>query len=355
MQPTVSAGPCRFTIAFLGALTGENANIGRGPRDGAKLAVDQYNATRPECPVDLSELDTAGDAERAAVRAQEAVADTRVLAIVGPSFSGEAEAAIPFLDQGGVTVITPSATRTSLAEQGWRVFHRVTGNDAAQGPAAGQYLKRMVSARNVYVVNDLGAYGKGLADEVRKELGPLVIGNADVQQGQFDYRRLAAIVAASGADAVFYGGYYAEAGQLLKALRDAGSTAAFVTGDGARDPGLIEHAGAHAAEGAVITCQCLPPERARDGFLQRFQEHFGTYPGNYAAESYDAAQILLSGIQAGNKTRASLLAYVDAYDGDGITGHLKFDTRGELPVEAVKIWAYRVRDGRIVPDREITG
>jgi branched-chain amino acid transport system substrate-binding protein len=346
-------GPCRYKIAFLGALTGENANIGNAAWKGAKFAIDRLQAGSSSCQVELVGADSRGDPALAPGLARELVADPQVLAVIGPVFSGESEAAVPVFDAGGVTVLTPSATRTSLAEQGWRVFHRLVGNDAAQGPAAGRFIRQTLHARNVFVVNDVGAYGKGLADEVRKELGSLVADNATVRSGQSDFTDLAAAISSSGADVVFYGGYYAEAGPLVKQMRAAGARATFVAGDGVWDPGFVQLAGEKAAEGSVVTCPCMPPQRVKGPFYQGFKAAFGGEPRPYAAEAYDAVQILLSGIEAGNRTRASLLAYVNSYDADGLTGHLKFDSRGERPQNSENVWAYRVIDGQFTADTAI--
>ena len=67
--------------------------------------------------------------------------------------------------------ITASATRPSLADQNWKTFFRVVGNDLSQGPAAGNYIKNVLKAEKVYVIDDQSAYGAGLADEVKKVLG----------------------------------------------------------------------------------------------------------------------------------------------------------------------------------------
>ena len=63
---------------------------------------------------------------------------------------------------------------------------------------------------------------------------------------------------------IVYGGYYAQAGRLLKQLRDAGVTATFASGDGSLDPRIIQGAGAPAAEGAVLACPCNIPYGATD-------------------------------------------------------------------------------------------
>lgn len=350
---SAAGGGCGVKIAFFGALTGDNANVGLAPRDGAKLAVDQYNKEHPDCTVELANFDSQGDPKQAPGLAQKIVQDPKVLAVVGPAFSGESEAANPILDSAGVPLITPSATRPSLAQQGWKVFHRAVGNDATQGPAAARYIKSVVGAEKVFVIDDASAYGKGLADQVRDGLGPAVVKSATIQVKQTDFSAVVAEVRSTGAQAVFFGGYYAEAGPLVRQLRSSGVSATFVAADGVKDEGFIQGAGVQAAEGVVLTCPCLPAEKAQGTFNADFKAAYGRDPGTYSAEGFDAANVFLQGIKAGQTTRSKLLAFVNSYDADGITKRLKFDQNGEIDVAAVTVWAYKVTGGKIVADREI--
>ena len=58
------AGTCEdVAIGFFGALTGSAANLGINIRNGAKLAVDQFNEENADCQVGLEEYDSAGDPE----------------------------------------------------------------------------------------------------------------------------------------------------------------------------------------------------------------------------------------------------------------------------------------------------
>jgi branched-chain amino acid transport system substrate-binding protein len=78
-----------------------------------------------------------------------------------------------------------------------------------------------------------------------------------------DYSAAVNIVKARQPAAVFYGGYYPEAGRLVKQLRDAGVKATFLSGDAGRDPGIAEGAG-RAAEGVQATCACADPAHQPD-------------------------------------------------------------------------------------------
>ena len=79
-----------------------------------------------------------------------------------------------------------------------------------------------------------------------------------MQTGQTDFSATVTAVTGSGADSVFYGGYYPEAGLLVKQLRQAGYKGLFMSGDGSEDPAFVKAAGAQAANGAILTAPAGP-------------------------------------------------------------------------------------------------
>ncbi|MFJ8686942.1 branched-chain amino acid ABC transporter substrate-binding protein [Micromonospora wenchangensis] len=346
---------CGSKIAFFGALTGSSAALGINEKNGAKLAVEKYNKENADCKVELVELDSQGSGDQAPGLAQKAIDDAKILGIVGPAYSGESEAAGPLFNEAGLVTITPSATRPSLADQGWKTFFRAVGNDFSQGPAAGTYIKNVMKADKVYVIDDQSAYGAGLADEVKKVLGSAVVGSDKVQgEGkQTEFSGVVTKAKAANVKAVFFGGYYQEAGLIRKQLTAAGVTAPLVVGDGSNDPAYITTAGAAAAEGTIMTCPCAPATEARGTFVEEFKALNGTEPGTYSDTSYDAANILLAGIKAKKTTRADLLEFVKGYSGEGVAANYKFVEGGELDPAQVKVWAFKVQGGKVVPDQEI--
>src|SRR4051812_12541759 len=120
---------CDLKIGFFGALTGDAAGLGLHMRNGVKLAIEQYNKDHADCKVVLAEYDSQGDPAKAPALATSAVADAKVVGIVGPAFSGETEATLDTFKAAGLPIITPSATRPSLSDKDWGVFHRGVGND----------------------------------------------------------------------------------------------------------------------------------------------------------------------------------------------------------------------------------
>lgn len=345
-----SGKKCDLKLGFFGALTGDAANLGKNIRAGADLAINQYNEQNADCKVNLVDFDSQGSPDQAPGLAKKAIDDKSLVGIIGPAFSGESEAADPLFEEAGLSTITASATDPALADNGYKYFHRILGNDNSQGPAAAKYIKDTLKAQKVFVIDDASAYGKGLADIVKGDLGDQVVGTDTIQVKQTDFSATVTKVKSSGADAVFFGGYYAEAGLIVKQLRDAGSKATMVVGDGVKDEGFIQAAGKSAAEGTVITCPCLPPDQAK-AFYDDYKAANGADPGTYGAEAYDAANVFLAGIKDGKTDRAALNDFVTAFTGQGATKNVAFDDKGE--VSEVIIWAYTVKGGKIVPDQEV--
>ncbi|KAB2807545.1 branched-chain amino acid ABC transporter substrate-binding protein [Pimelobacter simplex] len=344
-----SDAACDLKLAFFGPETGDAAGLGKPIIQGAKLAVDQYNADA-DCKVELVKYDSQGSPDAAPGLARDVVGDESIIGVVGPAFSGESAAAGPIFADVGVPTITPSATNPTLADNGWDTFHRALGNDATQGPAAARYIKDTLKAASVFVIDDASEYGAGLAGIVEKDLGDAVKGTDTIQQKQTDFSATVTKVTAAKPDAVFFGGYYAEATLLIGQLRDGGWDGTFVVADGVKDPAFLD--AKDAAEGTIITCPCIPDtDPAVAQFAKDYEAAFGEAPGTYAAESYDAANIFLDGIGDGIDNREDMLKFVNDYDEKGITKQLKFDDKGE-PAD-VHVYAYTVKDGAIVPEGEI--
>lgn len=348
---TTSGGTvsCDGKLAFLGPQTGDYANLGINISNGANVALDEFKTDNPDCNVTMELFDSQGDPEKATPLATQIINDDSFVGVIGPTFSGETDATGEAFNEAGLVTVSASATNPDLSTNGWTTFHRLLGNDATQAPAAAKYIKETIGATKVFVVDDASEYGKGIADGVASDLGDLVTDTDTVQQKQTDFSPTVTKVKASGAEALFYGGYYAEAGLFVKQLRAGGWDGVFVSGDGSKDPGFIEAAGAEAAQDSRITCPCGP---ASDEFTTKYAEiNKGAEPGTYSAEGYDAAKVLLNGIADGNTDRPSLLDYVNTYDQDGLTKHIKFDETGE--VAEVIIYAYKVDKGELVLDTVI--
>lgn len=351
-----SNAKCGYELAYFGALTGSSANLGVNIEQGYELAVSQYNDKNGANCIVAKKFDSQGAPEVAPGVARSLVADKKIIGIVGPPFSGESQAADPIFEAAGIPTITPSATNIALSTNGWKTFHRAVASDAAQGPSAANYIKNTLKATKVYVADDQSAYGAGLSKGVTATLGSLVVGS-DKTEGDgkaTDFSGLVQKVIGSKATVLFYGGYYSNAGLIRKQLTSSGWTGTMVGGDGMNDPGLAKAAGNAAAAGTILTCPCSPSTKAGGTFVADYKAKWNQDAGTYSDVAFDAANIFLAGIDAGNTTATKLNTYLSTVDYKGIANEYKFTSVGELDPALVKVWAFKVdASGVPQPDQEI--
>lgn len=349
-----AAGGSTVKIGFMGDLTGENSGIVIPPRNGAKMAIDQYNATNPPVKIEMVEYDSKADPTTAVALAQQAIKTDKIVALVGPAFSGESAQVGPVIEEAKIPSITMSATNAKLATNGWKYWHRMLAGDSVQGPGIGEWIAGGAAKKNVFVIDDKSEYGKPLADFVRKVLTDkgVKFESDSIDPAESDYSTAVNKAVAFKPDAIFFGGYYAAAGKLLKQLRDKGiKDATFVSGDGSLDKGLVEGAGAANAEGAIVGCPCLiggadAPDPKVAKFAVDYKAAFNADPAIYAAEGYDSATMFIAAIKAGNTTAEAINTFLVTADVPGVSKQMKFGPNGE--VSATDTYIYQVKGGKIV-------
>lgn len=341
---------CNFKIGAMGALSGANASIVIPSVDGAELAIKQWE--NDECEVTLERFDTEGDPAKATPVATQIAGDDTFIGVLGGAFSGETRATKTIYQDGGVPMISQSATATDLTQDDpVEVFHRLVPYDDYQGAAIAKYLTDEVGASKVFVVDNSEAYGEPLADRVEETLGDAMVQRDKTQVGQTDFAPTISKMESAEPDAIFYGGYIAEAAPLLKQIRDAGIKAPFVGGDGLYGADFGNAVG-DAGEGAVVMCPCAPIEEDST-FAADFEEEFGNAPGAYAAEGFDAMTVFLKGLEDGARTREEMLTFVNDYTGEGLSKEIAFDDAGDVPAENVSYWAYKNEGGTLTPEVEV--
>jgi branched-chain amino acid transport system substrate-binding protein len=351
-----------FTIAYQGPLSGGNAQLGLNMKFSVQLAVDEANA-KGDLPFKLAytESDDQGDGKISPTAARKLIDDKSVIAVVGPAFSGATKAAEPLFSDAKLATVSPSATSPTLADGGWASFFRVVADDNAQGPADADYATKKLGAKKIYVIDDASAYGqplsKAFADQAKKNSAQVTSesapGTTQCQAGQGNaqqYPALATKIKGSGADTVFYAGYYCDFALLAKALNSAGYAGHMFSDDGSLDPKYIQQAGASVAEKTYVSCACADISTNPDAkdFLTKFQALAKFPSGTYSPEAYDAANTIISVLKTlgTSATREKVIDALKTVDFKGITKQVKFESNGNI--SGTSVYIYQVTGGKIV-------
>ena len=340
-----------FQMGWAGPLTGGSAALGQQALNGVRQAVMDINAAGGILgqKIILQVKDDAGEPKQAISVANIIVGDG-IKFVVGHQNSGASIPASEVYAEAETLEITPSSTNPVYTDRGlWNTF-RTCGRDDQQGTVAGKYLAQNYAGRKVFLVNDKTTYGKGLADEVKKEMnkdGLKEVKEEGVNAGEKDYTALVSKIKASGADVIYFGGLYTEAGLIRRQMTDQGVTALMIGGDGLFSGEFATIAGP-GGEGTIITFSSDARKNlAAAPVLAEFRANH-IEPEGYTLYGYAAVQVIAGAVTAAGKPDARLAAE-KLHSGlslKTVLGTLNYDAKGDM--KAVNFVFYRLDHGQFV-------
>jgi branched-chain amino acid transport system substrate-binding protein len=286
------------TVYFQGALSGDAAYLVQSAFQAGQLRFDELNAEEGyPANITLEQADTQGNPDNVPPVVEDVVGDENTVAVLGPAFSGESEAAGDSYNDAGIPFVTPSATNPGLADQGWDYWYRGCANDTAQGAIVAEYIQTQ-DVSNVFVSHDASTYGQGLAEIVQgdlEEAGVTVAGFEGITTGADDFSAFISSVQDSNADFLFFGGYDFDFGKIVAQARDAGLDIPMMSGDGSVSSTFLDLAGSNVTD-VVLTA----PSNISGEFISKFNQELGGQASSvpvYAAEGYDVASLVGEGIR----------------------------------------------------------
>jgi branched-chain amino acid transport system substrate-binding protein len=338
-------------IGVAGPMTGNNAWSGEQMQRGAEMAVADINATGGILGKQLRLItaDDFCDPEQAVVAARKLVDDGVVL-VVGHYCSGASIPASKVYEEAGVVQISPTSTSPLLTEQGRANVFRVVGRDDAQGVVAGNYLADHWSDKKIAILHDNTVYGKGLADETKKQLNRRGTMEAIYQAfvpGKSSYSAEIAALQAGDIAVAYVGGYHTEVALMARTAHDRGYSLRFITGDdmASEEFGLIADA---AAEGTLFTWPVDPRRNSQAAsVMERFRaENFEPDPNVLLA--YGSVQVWEQAVKAaGSLELQQVVASLRSRQFDTVLGRIDFDDKGDLTHQS---WVWYVwKGGKYVP------
>ena len=344
----VTARADDIKVAVAGPITGADAAVGEQMRRGAEMAVKDINAKGGLLGKQLS-LQVGDDS----CDPKQAVAVANKLAVSGVVFvaghycsSTSIPASSVYADQG-VIEISPASTNPAFtddpAKKGWNNIFRVCGRDDVQGKVAGNYIAAHFKGKAVAIVDDKTTYGKGLADETRKALRAAGVTEAldeSVNQGDKDFSALVSKMKQADIAVIYYGGYYTEAGLIVRQAKEQGLAATLIGGDGLVSTDFWKIAGP-AGAGTLMT---FSPDPRNDPTAAPIVAEFrkdGYEPEGYTLYTYAAVQAFAQAVAQAKSVDVDAVAKA-LHSGrfDTVLGKLGFDAKGDVigPGYVMFVW-----------------
>jgi branched-chain amino acid transport system substrate-binding protein len=331
-----TAEPAAGTIRLgtLVPLTGRSGPSGESMVNGARLAISEANAAGGVLgrQIELVVEDDACD-PGTAVTAARTLVGKDIVASIGGYCSSATVPTLKTFRSAGVPMVVAQANSTDLLAPEYDSVFLICGTVSAEADIAVGWMKRLGGHR-LAVVHDGTSFPITLAESTAaaaKRTGDLAVaGEFELSQGATNYSRIVRKVLTSKADIIYYTGYYAEASQLIKDLRDGGFTSKIVVGDGATDGQLLANLTPAQSRDVYGTATIFPelmPELA--DWSRRYRTAFGTSPGTSTVEAYDAAKVALDAIKrAGSVDHEAVREAIATTKLDALSGPLSFNPDG---------------------------
>jgi len=338
-------------IGLMCPLTGSWASEGQDMEKIVKLLAENINDKGGLLgeEVEIVVEDDGGDPRTAALAAQR-LSTRDIVAVIGTYGSSVTEATQNIYDEFNVIQLANGSTAIRLTQKGLDKFFRTCPRDDEQGKVAVKTIDNMDFER-VAILHDNTTYAKGLADEAKKLLSKQ--GAADVvffdalTPGERDYSAILTKMKAAKPDAVFFTGYYPEAGMLLRQKKEMNWNVPFIGGDATNNPDLVKIAGKDAAEDFYFLSPPVPQDlqtKQAEDFLADYREQYGSAPGSvWAVLSGDGFLAVTTAIKETGSTDPDVLAeylHSDLKDMPGLTGKISFDDKGDRVGDLYRL--YRV-------------
>ena len=335
-----------ITIASAGPITGQYATFGEQLKAGAEQAIADINAAGGVLGQKLV-LEIGDDAcdPKQAVAVAEQLASKGAVFVSGHFCSGSSIPASSVYADAGIVQISPASTNPDFTDKrpGPGVY-RVCGRDDQQGQIAGPFLYEHFKGKNIAIIDDKSAYGKGLADQTRKyfnEAGGKEVLNESYNAGEKDYTALVSKLKQAAVDVLYVGGYHTEAGLIARQMRDQGMNTVLVSGDALLTQEYWQITG-DAGEGTLMTFSPDPrKDPANAELVQKFRDQ-GIEPEGYVLYSYASIQAWAQAVEAAQSTDFDkVVEQLNSGTFKTVLGELNFDDKGDVTLPGYVFYEWK--------------
>lgn len=342
-------------IGFSGALSGVSEAFGKSLANAAEMALGEINRQNPKLGGQrvffrLLRQDDRNDPQTSVTVARQLL-QAGVVAVIGTSHSGTAQAVAKIYSDAGVAMITPAASAATLSEQGYSSFFRMIGHDDRASANLADYTVRVMNVRRFGVIDNGSVYGTAVAAsffEQARQAGARVVARERVSYTT-DLRQMVRRMKQQGAEALFFGGYSAQAVLLAQIIQQEGGGLRLMMAS-AGVVGATFLIAARSAANEVIAIESGAPVTGMAGwrrFEEEYNQRFGLYLYGLTPFAYDAAQVLVAAMRHnGSANPRRLVDTLHQISFRGLTGPVAFDAVGNprSPVFTV----YEAQDQRWV-------
>ncbi len=331
-----------------GGVTFSNAAIGRPVSRALHIAT--FNE-----PV--------GDVGGAVRVARKIASDPRFMAVIGHASSDTAIPASVVYEESSLLYLSPVATNPQLIQHQFENLVSLMPSDIHFG----KHIARAMAGAgltNVVVLYDIGYYGTGLMtcfEEFAGQSGLTIVMKQSFNRVWRDFRPVIAELRGKQFDAVMLAASGANAGRMIRQLREMSVTHPIYGGDGLDDADILSTTGQAPANlfvSTVYSTEYIEKDGTAMGkdFLDRFRAAYKMDPDYMAMQGYEAVLLLVEAFQRANTIHPVEVSSIFKFSPEhweGVMGRYLFQSTGE--VVGKKFFIKDIQKGKTIVSNEIGG
>jgi branched-chain amino acid transport system substrate-binding protein len=334
----------KLKVAILAPLSGAVPTFGVSTRDGALLAIEEWNAKGGVLGKQIEPVveDSQCSPDPAVNAANKVIDSDKVHYIVGEVCS---KASIPISEianEKHVVQISPTSTNTMLTVNADGSVKDYIFRACFIDPFQGLVMAKFAIGKGyktAFLMYDQGNdYVRGLSEAFEKsfqEMGGTIVGKEVYTAQDTDFSTILTKVADSKAEVLFLPDYYNIVNLVGAQAKEKGVTAVMMGGDGWDSADLSMDA----AEGGFYSNH-YSPEDTRPivvDWVAKYKAKYGVVPDALATLAYDATNLLLSAIEkAGADDPVKVKDTLAAIDLETVSGKVTFDA-SHNPIKAAAV------------------
>ncbi|MBN9504358.1 MAG: hypothetical protein BGO01_11970 [Armatimonadetes bacterium 55-13] len=326
-------------IGLVASLSGDLRPWGADCENGAKLAVEEFNAAGGVNgkKVDLMVQDSQSAPEKGKTAAEKLISDG-ALGLVGEVASGITAQIGQSAYEKGVPVVAVGATRTDITDIGANIF-RVCYTDDFQGPVMAKFAYEELGLRNIAIMTDIKQpYSVGLSASFKsyfEKLGGKVVDEQKYESQQTQFSSQLTAIKDKTPDGLFLSGYFNEVGPIIRQANEMGIKGPYLGGDGWDSREIITNAGEAIKNGYFCNHYNNDEDRpAVKDFLAAWQAKYKSLPATtMGALGYDAMKVTLEGLKNAKELNSkSLIEAIENTENlHGVSGDITLKGRNGNP------------------------
>ncbi|MDR3578274.1 MAG: ABC transporter substrate-binding protein [Anaerolineaceae bacterium] len=348
-----SSAPKEIKIAVLAPLSGAVPTFGVSTKEGALLAINEWNAKGGVLGAKLTAIveDSQCSPDPAVNAANKVINQDQVHYIIGEVCSKASIPVSDIADAHKVIQISTASTNVSVTVDAngktKPYVFRACFIDPFQGKVGAKFALGTLKAKSAFIMADqTNDYVKGLADAFQAAFtagGGTVVGRESYTSTDTDFSAILAKVAAAKPDMIYLPDYYNVVNLVTKQAKAQGINVPFMGGDGWDSSDLD----VNSAAGGYYTNHYSPQDTspAVVNFIKAYGVAYKDDKGNpkvpdaLAVLAYDATNLMIEGIkEAGADNTDQVKTSLEKINFPAVSGNITFDAQHD-PIKSAVILA----------------